>query len=122
MKKFGIALLSFLILSGVSLAQPGNFNPEDFAKRQTAELKEELSLNADQEKKVYEINLETMKKMGEMRDEMQGGGFEGMREKMTEVREEQNKKMKKVLTEKQWEKYEKYQEDRRARMRERRRP
>lgn len=111
------------LVSAMSMAQPRDFDPEDLAKRQTAQLKEELDLNEDQEKKVYDLNLESTKKMSKLREEMQsGGGFEGMREKMTEIREEQNKKMKEILTEKQWTKYEKYQEERRSRMRDRRRP
>jgi biopolymer transport protein ExbB/TolQ len=122
MKKFGIAFLALLLISVVSFAQQRNFEPEEVAKRQTAQLKEELELNADQEKKVYEINLESMKKMGEMREKMRGGGnFEGMREKMAEAREEQNKKMKKILNDDQWTKYEKYLEERRSQMRDRRR-
>jgi hypothetical protein len=123
MKKIGIALFCFVFISLAGIAQPRDFNPENFAKRQTEELKEELGLTADQEKKVYEINLESINKMGEMREEARssGGGFEGMREKMTKIREEQNKKMKEVLTEDQWTKYEKYLEERRERMRDRRR-
>ena len=123
MKKIGIAFFCFVLISAASMAQTRDFNPEEFAKRQTAQLKEELGLTSDQEKKVYEINLESIKKMGELREESRssGGGFEGMREKMSKVREEQNKKMKEVLTDDQWTKYEKYLEDRRNRMRGRRR-
>ncbi len=123
MKKIGIVLLAFLLTSVVSIAQQRNFDPEDFAKRQTAQLKEELDLNKEQEEKVYDLNLESVKKMNKLRDERQsGGGFDGMREKMTEIREEQNKKMKEILSKKQWTKFEKFQEERRGRMRERRRP
>jgi len=123
MKKIGIVLLTFILTSVVSIAQQRNFDPEDFAKRQTAQLKEELDLNKEQEEKVYDLNLESIKKMNKLREERQsGGGFEGMREKMTEIREEQNKKMKEILSKKQWTKYEKLQEERRGRMRDRRRP
>jgi len=123
MKKIGIVLLTFILTSVVSIAQQRNFDPEDFAKRQTAQLKEELDLNKEQEEKVYDLNLESIKKMNKLREERQsGGGFEGMREKMTEIREEQNKKMKEILSEEQWTKYEKLQEERRGRMRDRRRP
>ena len=101
------------------LAQQGrqrNFDPKERAKQTTERLKEALGLNKDQEKKVYEIQLQGNKKMAEMREEMQGGGgFEGMREKMTQFREEQNKEMKKVLSKDQWAKYEKYLEQRRSR-------
>lgn len=122
MKKFGITLMLLSLISAMSISQPRDFDPEDFAKRQTAQLKEELDLNKEQEKKVYELNLASIKKMNKLREEMQSGsGFEGMREKMMEIREEQNKKMKEILSEKQWPKYEKYQEERRSGMRDRRR-
>ena len=122
MKKIGIALMALLFISAGSIAQQRDFDPEEFAKRQTAQLKEELGLDEVQEKKVYELNLESIKKMSVLREKMRdGGGFEGMREKMMEIREDQNKKMKEILSEKQWTKYEKYQEERRSGMRDRRR-
>ena len=122
MKKIGIALMALLFISAGSIAQQRDFDPEEFAKRQTAQLKEELGLDEVQEKKVYELNLESIKKMSVLREKMRdGGGFEGMREKMMEIREDQNKKMKEILSEKQWTKYEKYQEERRSGMRDRHR-
>jgi periplasmic protein CpxP/Spy len=122
MKKIGVILMSLLLITVVATAQPGqrSFNPEDMAKRQTEQIKEAVGLDAKQEKQVYDLNLETGKKMRALRDENQGGGFEGMREKMTELRAEQDKKMKEILTEAQWEKYQKYQEERRAQWRNRR--
>jgi hypothetical protein len=116
MKKFGVILMSLLLGAVVAIGQPGqrNMNPEDMAKRQTEQIKEAVGLNANQEKQVYDLNLETGKKMRALREQNQGGGFEGMREKMTELRTEQDKKMKEILSEDQWKKYEKYQEERRA--------
>ena len=121
MKRLGILVLTIIFTSAVSLAQDRggreNFSPEESAKRQTEQIKEAVGLKADQEKKVYEINLESSKKMSELRSQMQGGGggFEGMREAFGKIREEQDKKMKEVLTEEQWVKYEKWQEERRQR-------
>ncbi len=122
MKKTGITLMMLMLIVIAGFAQPGqrNMSPEDMAKSQTAQIKEAVDLNEDQEKQVYDLSLETGKKMSALRDEMQGGGFEGMREKMTELRTEQDKKMKAILTADQWKKYEKYQEERRARWNERR--
>jgi periplasmic protein CpxP/Spy len=118
MKKIGILLMSMLLVAVIGYAQPGqrNMNPEDMAKRQTEQIKEAVGLNEKQEKQVYDLSLETSKEMRAMREESQGGGFEGMREKMQEVREEQDKKMKEILTSAQWKKYEKFQEERRERM------
>jgi len=122
MKKIGVILMSLLLITVVATAQPGqrSFNPEDMAKRQTEQIKEAVGLDEKQEKQVYDLNLETGKKMRALREENQGGGFEGMREKMTELRAEQDKKMKEILTEAQWEKYQKYQKERRTQWRNRR--
>lgn len=119
MKKIGILLIAIVLGTTVSMAQnqgQRSFDPVERAKTQTAELKEALGLDKDQEKKVYDLNLDSNKKMGVMREEMRasGGGFEGMREKFTKMREETDKKMKDILTEAQWPKYQKYQEESRA--------
>lgn len=116
MKKMGIMLMSLLLVTVLATAQPGqrNVNPEEMAKRQTERIKEAVGLDTKQEKQVYDLNLETGKKMRALRDENQGSGFEGMREKMQEIRAEQDKKMKEILSEAQWKKYQKYQEERRS--------
>ncbi len=123
MKQFGILLMIFTLAANLSHSQPTRreVDPEEMAKRQTEQLKEALDLNADQEKQVYELNLKTGKKMRSMREEMSAGSRpEGMREKMAAMREEQNAKMKEILNEAQWKKYEKYLEERRARWQQRR--
>jgi periplasmic protein CpxP/Spy len=116
MKKISLILMSLMLIAVVSIAQPGqrNFDPEEMAKRQTEQIKEVVGLDAKQEKQVHDLNLETGKKMRALREKNQGGGFEGMREKMGELRAEQDKKMKEILTEVQWKKYEKYMEERRS--------
>ena len=113
-------MIAVLLGTAMSMAQPGgqrNMDPEEMAKRQTEQLKEALGLNEDQEKKVYDLNLENAKKRAEMFEEMResGSGFEGMRDKMEALREDENKKMKAILTDEQWTKYEKYMEERRNR-------
>ncbi len=119
MKKLGLLLLAVFVFTAVSMAQdrgPRNFDPKEMAKRQTDELTEVLDLNKDQQKKVLELNTEAGEKMSAMRGEMMNGGGdrEAMREKMTKIREDQNKEMKKILTEDQYKKYEKYLEERRS--------
>ena len=116
MKKIGLIFMSIILVATVSFAQPGqrNADPEEMAKRQTEQIKEAVGLDAKQEKQVYELNLESSKKMRAMREKMQGSGFDGMREKMQEVRTEQDKKMKEILSDTQWKKYEKHQEERRS--------
>jgi Spy/CpxP family protein refolding chaperone len=97
----------------------GNFDPAAFVDRQMEELNEGLKLSDDQEKQVREIITAGMETMRKAREEMQasGGDFEGMREKMQQMREEQNQKIKAVLSEEQFTKYEQIQQERRERMR-----
>lgn len=95
----------------------GNFNSEEFVNRQMEEMTELLDLSGKQEKQVREIMLAGFDEMAAMRDEMRNGGGdrEAMREKMMQMREKQNDKMKEVLSEEQWEKYDTYQKERRGR-------
>ncbi|MBN2637364.1 MAG: hypothetical protein JXR61_13910 [Prolixibacteraceae bacterium] len=120
MKKLGFLFIMMLALTVTSMAQGfgggQQMTPEERAKQTTAQIKEAVGLNADQEKKVLDLNIEQGKKQSKMFEEMQGGGgdMEGMREKMTAMREETSKKLKEILTADQWTKYEKWQEERRA--------
>lgn len=118
MKKLGLLLMLVILGTTFSMAQNRggqNMDPEERAKTQTAELKKVLDLNKDQEKKVYDLNLKAGKDMVKMREEMQGSSDrDAMREKFGKMREEQNKEMKKILSEDQFKKYEKYLEERRA--------
>lgn len=96
----------------------GNFDPAAFVDRQMEELKEGLELSDDQEKQVREIILAGFETMSKAREGMQDGGDrEAMREKMQQMRDEQTEKIKAVLSEEQFAKYEKIQEERRERMR-----
>jgi biopolymer transport protein ExbD len=116
MKKIGFLLIALMLGTMVSMAQNWqSATPEEMAKRQTDQIKEACGLDKAQEKKVYDLSLESSKKMAKMREEMQGGGDrDAMRAKMTKARDEQNAEMKKILTADQYKKYEKYLEERRA--------
>lgn len=109
-----------VLIVNVSFGQRGgqNFDPEERAKSQTEQLKKTLDLDKTQEKKVYELNLKAGKEMAEMRKDMQGGGDrDAMRSKFRDLREKQNKEMKKILSDSQYKKYEKYQEEQMERRR-----
>ena len=95
---------------------PGDFDAEERVNSQLEELNEVLNFSGNQEEQVGKVLMESMDNMMRMREEMQnsGGGFEGMREKMQEVRTEQNKKIKEILSEEQWVKYEVYEKERRG--------
>nr|WP_319569691.1 hypothetical protein [uncultured Draconibacterium sp.] len=96
---------------------PGNFDPQAMVDRMVDDMDKNLDLSKKQEEKIRKIMEENFESMAKMREEMQdsGAGFEGMREKMQKVREEQDNKMKEVLSDEQWEKYQVMQEERRAR-------
>jgi periplasmic protein CpxP/Spy len=104
---------------GGGMGGPGNFDPAAFVDRQMEELKEGLELSDDQEKQVREIITAGFETMRKSREEMMDGGGdrEAMREKMQKMREEQNEKIKAVLSEEQFTKYEQIQKERRERMR-----
>jgi hypothetical protein len=96
----------------------GNFDPAAFVDRQMEELKSGLELSDDQEKQVREIITAGFETMRKAREGMQDGGDrEAMREKMQQMREEQTQKIKAVLSEEQFTKYEQIQQERRERMR-----
>jgi len=96
----------------------GNFDPAAFVDRQMEELKSGLELSDDQEKQVREIITAGFETMQKAREGMQDGGDrEAMRDKMQQMREEQNQKIKAVLSEDQFTKYEQIQKERRERMR-----
>ena len=83
---------------------PGNFDPQAMVDRMVDDMDENLDLSKKQEEKIRKIMEENFESMANMREEMQdsGAGFEGMREKMQKVREEQDNKMKEVLSDEQW--------------------
>lgn len=98
---------------------PGNFDPQAMLDRQMEQMKERLNLKDDQEKQIRDIMAQGFDEMRKMREEMRdgggGGNFEGMREQMQQMREEQNKKIKAILSENQWYEYEAMQEEMRSR-------
>lgn len=94
----------------------GNFDPAAMVDRQIEEMNETLDLSAEQETQIRAVIEESNENMAKMREEMQDdeGGFEGMREQMQQSREDQNNKIKEILTEEQWENYETMQSERRG--------
>ncbi len=91
-------------------------SPEERAQRQTEQLTKELNLSTEQAEKVKALSDERMKQMQEMR----ANGARPDRQKMQELQENYEAKLKPVLTTEQWTKYEKIREEQRNRMRDRR--
>jgi len=116
-----LAFLLVVVLVGTTMAMAQNrggqrqFNPEEMAKRQTAQFKTDLELNDTQAEKMEKALLKSYKDMSTLRQEMNGEEDRSkMGEKMREWRENQQKEMKKILTEDQFAKYEKLMEERRT--------
>ncbi|MBN2636668.1 MAG: hypothetical protein JXR61_10395 [Prolixibacteraceae bacterium] len=119
MKRLAFLLVAVLIGTTVAMAQnrggQRQFDPEEMAKRQTEEFKTELELNDTQAEKMEKVLLKSYNEMTTLRQEMTGEEDRTkMREKMTEWRANQQKELKKILTDEQFAKYEKLMEERRA--------
>ena len=119
MKRLAFLLVVVLIGTTVAMAQnrggQRQFNPEEMAKRQTEQFKTELKLNDTQAEKMEKVLQASYKEMSTLREEMRGEEDRTkMREKMTEWRTDQQKEIKKILTDEQFVKYEKLMEERRA--------
>ena len=120
MKKIGLLLTTLLLTVVFVNAQPGNFDPEEMIKRQLDGIVEACDLSKDQAGNVEAIIRKTNEKRMAMFQDMGGGGDrEAMREKMTQMREEETKEIKAVLNEEQVKKYDKYLEEQAERRRNR---
>lgn len=134
MKKSGVLLVMFLVLSGISFAQErgggerpsktmeqGNkgdrpqVTPEQRIQRQTQRLVEELKLTKDQEEKVLSINKKYMEKLSgdwsKMRDANDAERVK-MRAEMQKVQLEKDKEIKVLLTPEQVKLYDENQKKR----------
>lgn len=129
MRKIGLYLLMMVFAAFVAEAQPGGqgrqFSPEDMATRQTEQLGEYIKMTKDVKQKVHDLNLKYAKKSQELRG---GGNFmdmsdsqrEKMRAQMTAQQQEKDAEMKKILSAEQFKQYEKFREESRQRMQQRR--
>lgn len=116
MKKIILSLLLVLATLGANAQGFGGrqMNPEDMAKRQAERIKEACGINDDQYKAIYEYFLDSSKKqiaqMDSIRNAGGQGGFPRMsREDMEKRRQAQTDKIKSILTEEQFAKYEEMQ-------------
>jgi len=90
--------------------------PEDRVKQ----LDEKLKLSDDQKTKLTAVFTEQAETMKKMREEMQGGDRDAMREKMQKMRADNDAKVNAVLTDDQKKTYETWQKEQRAEMEKRR--
>jgi hypothetical protein len=89
--------------------------PEEMAKRQTDNMKTELTLTSDQLPKVDSINLKYARKMSEIRQQYQGNRQE-MMPKMMDLGKDKRAELEKILTADQLKKYDTMMEERMKRM------
>ena len=96
----------------IANAQPrrGNMSAEDIAKRQTKQTTEALNLDKATSEKLYQINLKYAEKMKEAFADRRSDR-EAMRDEMMSIRDQKNKELKQFLTKKQFEKYQKHQQE-----------
>jgi len=103
MKNLVLAML--LLLPLTAMAQPQTPpKPEEMAKKQTERLKKEVTLTADQEKKVNEVYLASATKMDAAFKSGQVSR-ETMDAKQKEIRKDEETKLKTILTADQFTKY-----------------
>jgi protein CpxP len=109
-----LALGSLLVCTNFSSAQDatkegkkrGGFSPQQRVER----LATELTLNAEQKTKLTTVFEDETKKMRDLRADT-AVPRDQQREKVRALREESNKQIKTILTNEQWEKYQKLRDD-----------
>ena len=109
-----IGFSSFVTLSAQSQGRGGfgNMSPDERAKMITERMKEQLKLNADQEKKVSEINLKYAKKNQEAR---KAGNEAEVKKAMDVNNTARDGEFKKILTAEQFKTYQKMVAEMKAR-------
>ncbi|NLV53781.1 MAG: hypothetical protein GXY64_11065 [Bacteroidales bacterium] len=117
MKKMIITMM-MAVVSLSSFAQFGggqmSFKPEDMATRRAEQVKEAAKTTDEQYKKVYDLFLKQAKDMDAKMKEAQsnGGGFPQFNpEDMQKQQEALNKALKEILSEEQFQAYQKAQEE-----------
>lgn len=117
MKKIGLLMAVLFMAGGLAMAQGPNRNmdPKKRAAEMTERMVKDYSLTDAQKEKVETLNLDMTEKMSKLSDDDR----ETRRTKMQTIREDYNKKLKEVLTDEQYKKYQKDEEERRQRMRNR---
>ncbi|MBC7915174.1 MAG: hypothetical protein H7Y07_13735 [Pyrinomonadaceae bacterium] len=113
-------LLMIAFIAGTisfSMAQGGGGTPEERTQRNLDRLKTTLSLNADQEAKIKAIMLSQNKSQDSIRAAAgEGADRAAIFQKLTPVREANDKKIMALLTDDQKKAYTTYLEERRQRM------
>ena len=119
MKKTFLLTAGLLLMSYLSFSQGyRNMSPEERAKQDTEQLKNQLGLTGDQSEIAYEINLKNAEEMQKVFS-TSAGDREAMRESMQELRLKRDSSYQVILTDYQFEQYQKIMEERMERRRQR---
>lgn len=118
---FAAVAACFSLLATTVSAQPPHrgpgersMNPEQMAQRRTEQLTKQLSLNKEQAEEVYQLQLNRMQQMGQMRRQMQGEQVdrEQMRAKMQQAHAAEQAEMQRILNEGQYKKWQQMEAER----------
>jgi methionine-rich copper-binding protein CopC len=113
--KFSL-IMSLLLITFLSPAQPLNrTSPEDRATNQTARLKKELKLSAEQENKIYSINLKYAKR----NQDLAGKRRMDAANELSQNLDMKDEEMKTVLNEEQYKRYLEIEKNRRENLKKR---
>ncbi len=116
-----MCLMAVTVLS-VNAQQRGNrenMTPEKMAERMTEKMTEDLKLDEAQKQEVYDLNLESANKRTEMMAKEQTDK-KAARENMKADQEAHEAKLKEILTNDQFVKWEEIQKEQREKMKDRR--
>lgn len=112
MKTRTLLLALFLLIAGASFAQDGSADQK--AKALTDRMKTQLTLNDDQYKQAYDINLNFVTKLGGIKED--AGSKMSKFKKLKSVDEERDAALKKVLTEQQFKEFQTQKKENREEM------
>jgi len=112
MKKIGLMLTALLMVCGVAMAQgprgDRNMDPKQRAQQMTEQMVKDYSLTDAQKEKVQALNLDMSQKMSEIK----GDDRDARRTQMQKIRDDYQTKLKGVLTDEQYKKFEKAEKER----------
>ncbi len=110
MKKFGILLVSMMMITAVAFAQKGkvkkeSLTPDARASRNIEVMKKQLSLTDDQQVKIKQIILEKMVQLDAVKTKYQGNKTKERNQEIRDIRNNYMQSLKIILTPEQYGKW-----------------
>ena len=91
-------------------------SPEERAKHRTEKMTKELNLTQDQSQRVHQLNMQKAQQMQALKAKHAGADHSAMKTEMKTLRQNWNNDLKATLTAEQYAKYQAMQEERKAKM------